>query len=610
MAKYCLRKPSKRQSCAKRYKIAKKVRDHNRKLKKEAKKSVYYGPIIPETKKWRAKNKPINVPNDCPFKEEVLMEAREERERIEAKKIEDKKVAKLAKQKCLKFASIGTKRKLEGFCGDLQEVVSKASEQTEEMAKLVRNESIENIAELKQKLLKQYASEVRKTIESADIIIEVLDARDPLGSRSRNIEEDILKSGKRLVLLLNKIDLVPKENVKEWLIYLRQQSPTIAFKASTQKQNDNLGRFETSNLHSSSSKCVGADLVMKLLSNYCRNKNIKESVRVGVIGFPNVGKSSFINSLKRKRVCNVGALPGVTRQMQEIDLDKHIRLLDSPGVVLEMESHLDKSEIALKNAVRIENIADPIAPIRAILRRCCMNSLMIRYNIPQYRGCEQFLALIANKIGRLKKGGIPDLKAAARKILTDWNSGKLRYFTQPPKYVDMSPKLCSTELLSEMSKEFDLNALNKEVKKLVESMFFFLSFWTEDICNIYVSLELPTRCSVKRSIQYDPTVPAEEDDGQNYDVSMEVDDTAGRTFISEVKRNKTQEKGDTNEYSFPESFAIDGNSQINRAIKLAVKKKKQRNKKLEKRTEEMINTMTATSLSDKQENYNFDTIED
>ncbi|VDK79116.1 unnamed protein product, partial [Cylicostephanus goldi] len=158
--------------------------------------------------------------------------------------------------------------------------------------------------------------------------LKVLDARDPLGSRSASVEQQVLSSGKRLVLLLNKIDLVPRDNVAKWLTYLRTQLPTIAFKASTQEQNTNIvsclclvivgvyaliqssivylhSRFSSSNLNNSSSaKCIGADLVMKLLGNYCRNKDIKTSIRVGIVGFPNVGKSSVINSLKRRRACN------------------------------------------------------------------------------------------------------------------------------------------------------------------------------------------------------------------------------------------------------------------------------------------------------------------
>ncbi|OZC11829.1 hypothetical protein X798_01010 [Onchocerca flexuosa] len=398
-------KPSKRQTCAKRYKIAKKVKEHNRKLKKEAKKD--------KAKVWKAKNKPINVPNKCPFKEEILLQAEKERERIEDEKCKKKTM----KQKCPDVVKIGTKRKC--ISDDLQTLAMKASEQVKGISERFENRNVENLEEIQEKKQKQYANEVRKTVESADIIIEVLDARDPLGSRNRSVEESVLNAGKRLVLLLNKIDLVPKENVKKWLTYLRRQSPTIAFKASTQEQNRNLGRFSSSNLHFSTSKCVGADLVMKLLLNYCRNKDIKTSIRVGVVGYPNVGKSSFINSLKRKRVCDVGAIPGITRQVQEIHLDKHIRLLDSPGVILEPKGRLDNSEIALKNAIRVESLADPAAAVQAILRRCSQDSLILHYKIPEFKTCDEFLTYIARKGGRLKKGGHPDLNAAARKARTD-----------------------------------------------------------------------------------------------------------------------------------------------------------------------------------------------
>ncbi|KAK6037239.1 hypothetical protein COOONC_25256, partial [Cooperia oncophora] len=198
--------------------------------------------------------------------------------------------------------------------------------------------------------------------------------------------------------------------------------PTIAFKASTQEQNTNIvrflfSRFSSSNLNnSSSSRCIGADLVMKLLGNYCRNKDIKTSIRVGVVGFPNVGKSSVINSLKRKRACNVGALPGITKEIQEIELDKHIRLIDSPGVVLLSAKDLDPVEVALRNAIRVDNLMDPIAPVIAILRRCSKETLMLHYSIPEFNSTEQFLALVARKLGRLKKGARPDTNAAAKHV--------------------------------------------------------------------------------------------------------------------------------------------------------------------------------------------------
>jgi nuclear GTP-binding protein len=99
------------------------------------------------------------------------------------------------------------------------------------------------------------------------------------------------------------------------------------------------------------------------LKNYCRNAKIKTSITVGVIGFPNVGKSSVINSLKRSKACTVGSTPGVTKTAQEIHLDKNIKLLDCPGIIFSRsKSEKDAAEVLLRNCVKTELIEDPIAP--------------------------------------------------------------------------------------------------------------------------------------------------------------------------------------------------------------------------------------------------------
>jgi nuclear GTP-binding protein len=213
-----------------------------------------------------------------------------------------------------------------------------------------------------------YYKEFRKVVDAADVILEVLDARDPLGCRTRQIEDLIVRSGhKRVILVLNKIDLVPREVVENWLKYLRNEFPTVAFKASTQNQRQNLSRSSVSTRHASdnllqTSECLGADNLMKLLKNYCRNSKIKTNISVGVVGFPNVGKSSVINSLKRSKVCGVGSTPGLTKSTQEIHLDKNIKLIDSPGIVFgKMDDSENNSEVLLRNCVKVELIEDPVS---------------------------------------------------------------------------------------------------------------------------------------------------------------------------------------------------------------------------------------------------------
>lgn len=100
-------------------------------------------------------------------------------------------------------------------------------------------------------------------------------------------------------------------------------------------------------------RSAGADVLLQLLKNYARNAGLKTSLTVGVVGLPNVGKSSLINSLKRARVAQVGNTPGVTRSVQEIHLDKQITLLDSPGVVFAETGADGLAAAALRNCVKV-----------------------------------------------------------------------------------------------------------------------------------------------------------------------------------------------------------------------------------------------------------------
>uniref|UniRef100_A0A673GY46 Guanine nucleotide-binding protein-like 3-like protein n=1 Tax=Sinocyclocheilus rhinocerous TaxID=307959 RepID=A0A673GY46_9TELE len=312
---------------------------------------------------------------------------------------------------------------------------------------------------------KAYCREFKKVIEASDVILEVLDARDPLGCRCPQVEQAVVQSGtnKKIVLVLNKIDLVSKEIVEKWIKYLRNEFPTVAFKSSTQQQNKNLKRSRVPVTQATqelleSSACVGADCLMKLLGNYCRNQDIKTAISVGVVGFPNVGKSSLINSLKRSRACNVGATPGVTKCLQEVHLDKHIKLLDCPGIV--MATSTSDAAMILRNCVKIEQLMDPIPPVEAILRRCNKAQIMDHYEIPDFQTAHEFLALLARRQGKLRKGGLPDSDKAAKSVLMDWTGGRISYFTHPPETHTL-PTHVSAEIVAEMGKAFDWDELEK-----------------------------------------------------------------------------------------------------------------------------------------------------
>ncbi|XP_004642889.1 guanine nucleotide-binding protein-like 3 [Octodon degus] len=333
-----LKKASKRMTCHKRYKIQKKVREHHRKLRKEAKKRGHKKP-----------RKDPGIPNSAPFKEALLREAELRKQQLE----EPKQQQKLDRQK-----EQDKKRKLE-------------TDPADEPSNI---ESVEEFGQSKTKrakLTKQnpkavHCQELKKVIEASDVLLEVLDARDPLGCRCPQVEEVIVKSGhKKLVLILNKSDLIPKENLEKWLNYLTKELPTVMFKASTNpkdRRRISKVKVKTKAVSPKSSFCFGKEGLCKLLEGF--QETYRKPIQVGVIGFPNVGKSSIINSLKRERVCNVGISMGLTRSMQAVPLDKQITILDSPSFIV---SPLNSpTALALRSPASIE-VVKPLEAASAIL---------------------------------------------------------------------------------------------------------------------------------------------------------------------------------------------------------------------------------------------------
>ena len=574
------KKQSKRMSTKKKKKIEKKVREHNRKQRKDER-------LNPNKKKHK---KDPGVPNLCPFKEKIL----EEVERRKNMQEEEKQRRKAKREK-----EVNKRRNLQTL---QQDAVKRGKEFEHKMAhKKMTEELTKNNSAPLETSRKAYYKEFKKVVDNSDVVLEVLDARDPLGCRCFKVEEAVLSAGsnKKIVLVLNKIDLVPATVVEKWLKHLRNEFPTIAFKASTQTQKQHLAQSKVPTSIASegllsTSQCMGAATLMKLLGNYCRNKDIKTAITVGVVGFPNVGKSSLINSLKRSRSCTVGATPGVTKNVQEVQLDKHVKLLDSPGIV--MDSGTSDSSIILRNCVKIESLHDLVTPVETILRRCNKKQVMQKYRIPDYDNTQEFLCELAKRMGKLKKGGVPDVNAAAKAVLGDWNSGKIVFYTHPPEQHDL-PAHLSAEIVQRWGSEFDVASLEKQESEDMKSM----KDLTQSIENaLILTSSKPSDADLDDEMD-DSAAEDEDNEIDNELEDMEEADDKDNSDMTVVLPNKTHEQLKTKTTKTSEGNEF--NQQTNKSQKKEFKRKQRGQKKIAQSLVQVDDRMVDSG----DEDYDFDT---
>lgn len=138
----------------------------------------------------------------------------------------------------------------------------------------------------------------------------------------------------------------------------------------------------------------------------------KKNISVGLIGYPNAGKSSIINALMKKACCKVAPIPGETKVWQYITLTKRIYLIDCPGIVAdENQTEADK---VMRSIVRATKIPDPAQYVQAILDRAERKHIYDVYGIGEYEDSEEFLKKLAIKTGKLQKGGEPDFNNLAK----------------------------------------------------------------------------------------------------------------------------------------------------------------------------------------------------
>ncbi|XP_061390325.1 guanine nucleotide-binding protein-like 3 homolog [Musca vetustissima] len=564
-------KKSKRMTGKLKHKIEKKVREHNRKVRRAEKKNP---------KKGSKKQKLIQIPNICPFKEDILKEVEEAKKRQEEEKQRKREAIRLERSQN-KFKTLEALADDADMRGTVHTIMHEND--------VASDEKQYKTSDTKEQSLKQYFKEFKKVLENADVVLEVVDARDPLGTRCTEVERAVKAApgNKRLVLILNKADLVPKENLNAWLKYFRRLGPVTAFKASTQDQNTKLGRRKFHQMNSEKamqgSMCVGAELLMSMLGNYCRNKGIKTSIRVGVVGIPNVGKSSIINSLTRGKACSVGCTPGVTRAMQEVELDSKIKLIDCPGIVFANSAKNENMPAVLKNAQRVGDVKDPFTVAESVLKRASKEYFCKLYDITEYDTFEEFFAKKAARMGKFLKKGVPDVVAAARSVLNDWNTGKIKYCTQPPEVVENNDVHVSASIVHAEAREFDVDN--------------FEQMETEILNNFDVKKDDVMEITSSGPVEYKPMDDDEAEEKED-DKKTIIDETE----VHSKRKKRKMDDEDKKEKNDP-TLELEGNQTLNKNIKELMKKKKKQEKKVSKIADVLDSFSISTNTDDK---YDFD----
>ncbi|THH14479.1 hypothetical protein EW146_g5851 [Bondarzewia mesenterica] len=265
--------------------------------------------------------------------------------------------------------------------------------------------------------------ELYKVIDSSDVVLHILDARDPLGTMCESVLEYMKKekAHKQVVLVINKCDLVPNWVTARYIQHLTPRYPTIAF-------------------HASPNHSFGKGSLIQLLRQFSQLHSDKKQISVGFVGYPNVGKSSVINTLKSGKVCRVAPVPGETKVWQYITLTRRIYLIDCPGIV-PTSANDSATATVLKGVLRVEALPTPSEHIPVLLQRVKPLYISRTYGVPlpdpddQSRGweAEDILDKLARMKGRLLKRGEPDREAVAKVLLSDWVRGRIPYFVSPPE---------------------------------------------------------------------------------------------------------------------------------------------------------------------------------
>lgn len=267
--------------------------------------------------------------------------------------------------------------------------------------------------------------QMQEDIKLVDLVIELVDARIPMSSRNPDIDE--LGKNKARLILLNKADLADERQNQAWMAFFEKKGYFVV-------RMDARSKAQMKPVNN-----VILDACKEKIERDRRRGIKNRPVRAMVVGIPNVGKSTFINSFAGKACAKTGNKPGVTKGKQWIRLNKSVELLDTPGILWpKFEDQSVGLKLALIGSIKDEilNIDEMSLELIKYLQQDYGEALCARYGLEP---CEDPLAVlegIAANRACIKKGGEPDLSKAAALVLEEFRSGTIGRITleKPEEY--------------------------------------------------------------------------------------------------------------------------------------------------------------------------------
>lgn len=269
--------------------------------------------------------------------------------------------------------------------------------------------------------------QIQASLKLVDAVAEIIDARIPVSSRNPDLDK--LIQNKPRVILLNKCDMANSNATKKWIEYYREKGITAI--AVDCKSGKGLNQF--------------APAVKKVLSKKLENLRAKGMVnptlRIMIVGIPNVGKSSFINKIAKQNRAKVEDRPGVTRGNQWYTIDKNLEMLDTPGVLWpRFDDKIVGERLAFTGAVKDQIIDIELLAVRLldVLKEIKPNEFVERFKLQDvdFENTDSYdlLGLIGRKRGMLVSGGEVNTERASIMLLDEFRSAKLGKITLEMPY--------------------------------------------------------------------------------------------------------------------------------------------------------------------------------